>query len=116
MQSDPDRNIKDIDRGGKISYFEIMNENAANNDTERPAGQRPDTLAGFLASALDMEDEISNEVYKDYMDPDNWPAGMDLNVFQEIRKRLIILIEDTRRHRKTISGLIEQYGKDKTAR
>ncbi|MHC4543574.1 MAG: hypothetical protein ACYTDW_02350 [Planctomycetota bacterium] len=90
-----------------------MTENAANNDTQRPAGQRPDTLAGFLASALDMEDEISNSVYKDYMDPDNWPAGMDLNVFQEIRKRLTTLIEDTRRHRKIISGLIKNHGKDK---
>ena len=92
-----------------------MNENAANNDTQRPAGQRPDTLAGFLASALDMEDEISNGVYKDYMDPDNWPAGMDLNVFQKIRTHLTTLIEDTRRHRKIVQGLIKQYGKDKAA-
>lgn len=92
-----------------------MNENAVNNDTDRPVEQRPDTLAGFLASALDMEDEISNSVYKDYMDPDNWPPGIDLNVFQQIRKHLTTLIEDTRRHRKIISGLIKQYGKDKTA-
>lgn len=92
-----------------------MNENTANNDTDRPSGQRHDTLAGFLASALDMEDEISNGVYKDYMDLDNWPAGMDLNVFQEIRKHLTTLIEDTRRHRKIISGFIKQYGKDKPA-
>lgn len=92
-----------------------MNESTANNDTDRPAGQKPDTLAGFLASALDMEDEISNSVYKDYMDMDNWPAGIDLNVFQEIRKHLTTLIEDTRRHRVIISGLIEKYGKDKAA-
>jgi hypothetical protein len=92
-----------------------MNENAANNDTKRPAGQKPKTIAGYLASAMDMEDEISNGVYKDYMDPDNWPAGMDLNVFQEIRKLLTTLIEDTRRHRKIISGLIEKYGEDKAA-
>ena len=92
-----------------------MNENTANNDTERSAEQKPKTIAGYLASAMDMEDEISNGVYKDYMDLDNWPAGIDLNVFQKIRKHLTILIEDTRRHRKIISGLIEKYGKDKAA-
>ncbi len=92
-----------------------MNENTANNDTERPAGQKPKTIAGYLASAMDMEDEISNGVYKDYMDLDNWPAGIDLDVFQEIRKHLTTLIEDTRRHRKIVQGLIKQYGKDKAA-
>ncbi len=92
-----------------------MNEEGANSDTDRPAEHKPETLAGFLASALDMEDEISNSVYKDYMDPDNWPAGMDLNVFQEIRKHLTTLIEDTRRHSKIICELIENHDKDKTA-
>jgi hypothetical protein len=90
-----------------------MTENAANNDTQRPAGQRPDTLAGFLASALDMEDEITAGVYQDYMDMDNWPAGIDLDVFQKIRKHLMVLIKDTRRHQKIISGLIKNHGKDK---
>ena len=92
-----------------------MTENMADNDLEKPTAQRPDVLAGFLASALDMEDEISNGVYKDYMDPDNWPSGMDLDIFQEIRKNLTTLIEDTRRHRKIILGLIKKYGKDNAA-
>jgi Mg2+ and Co2+ transporter CorA len=92
-----------------------MNENIANNGTDRSAGQRPRTLAGLLASSLDMEDEICNGVYKDYMEPNNWPTGMDQNVFKEIQKHLTTLIEDTRRHRKIICGLINQYGKDKPA-
>jgi hypothetical protein len=90
-----------------------MNEKVSKNGTDRPAGKRPKTLAGLLASSLDMEDEISSGVYKDYMELDNWPAGTDQNVFQEIRKHLAILIEDTLRHRKIIAGLINQYGKDK---
>jgi hypothetical protein len=92
-----------------------MTEKEANSITDGPLEPKPETLAGFLASALDMEDEISNSVYKDYMDLDNWPAGIDLNVFQEIRKHLTVLIEDTRRHRNIIRGLIKQYGKDKSA-
>lgn len=89
-----------------------MNEKAANSTTDGPVEPKPETLAGFLASALDMEDEISNSVYKDYMDPDNWPPGLDLNVFRQIRELLTTLIEDTRRHRNIILGLIKKHGKD----
>ena len=92
-----------------------MDKNTVNNDTDRPAGQKPKTIAGYLASAMDMEDEVSNSVYRDYMDPTRWPAGIDMDVFQEIRKHLTTLIDDTKRHRIIISGLIEQYGKDKAA-
>jgi hypothetical protein len=93
----------------------MTEKEGANNSTDEPLEPKPETLAGFLASALDMEDEISNSVYKDYMDPDNWPPGLDLNVFRQIRKHLNILIQDTRRHRKIILGLIKKYGKDNTA-
>lgn len=92
-----------------------MNEDTANNDVGKSAEQKPKTIAGYLASAMDMEDEISNGVYQDYMDLDKWPAGIELDVFQEIRKHLITLIEDTKRHRIIISALIEKYGKDKAA-
>jgi hypothetical protein len=109
------RRLKGIDRGHKIVYFSIMTENAAKNDKDRPSGQRPDILAGFLASALDMEDEISNSVYKDFMDLENWPAGMDMDIYLEIRKHLTTLIEDTRRHRKIVLGLMKRYGKDNAA-
>ena len=92
-----------------------MNENTANNDTEKPAERKPNIIAGYLASAMDMEDEISNSVYRDYMDPVRLPPGIDMDVFQEIQKYLTTLIEDTKRHRINISGLIEKYGKDKAA-
>ena len=92
-----------------------MNEDTANNGAGKSAEQKPKTIAGYLASAMDMEDEISNGVYQDYMDLDKWPAGIELDVFQEIRKHLITLIEDTKRHKVIISALIEKYGKDKAA-
>ncbi|NIP25069.1 MAG: hypothetical protein GWN67_14865 [Phycisphaerae bacterium] len=93
----------------------MIEKEGANSGKDGPIDPKPETLAGFLAASLDMEDEISNGVYQDYMDPDNWPPGLDLNIFQEIRKDLTTLIEDTRRHRKIILGLIEKYGKDNTA-
>ena len=94
----------------------MAEKEGANSCKDESVDPKPETLAGFLAASLDMEDEISNGVYQDYMDPDNWPHGLDLNVFQEIRKDLTTLIEDTRRHRKIVVGLINKYGKDNAAR
>jgi hypothetical protein len=80
------------------------------------ANHKQDTLANFLTSALDMEDEISTSVYKDYMDAKNWPKNLKPEAFQSIGRYLNVLIEDTRRHRKTILGLIEQYGQNQRAK
>jgi hypothetical protein len=76
------------------------------------AENKQKTLANFLASALEMEDEISNSVYKDYMDAKNWPKNLKPDIFESIKRHLNILIEDTQRHRKIILGLIKQYGQD----
>jgi hypothetical protein len=77
------------------------------------AENKQDTLANFLTSALDMEDEVSNSIYKDYMDAKNWPKNLKPEAFQSIRQYLNVLLEDTRKHRKIILWLIEQHGQDK---
>jgi tryptophanyl-tRNA synthetase len=77
------------------------------------AEHKQDTLVNFLTAALDMEDKISNSVYKDYMDAKNWPKNLKPEAFQKIKEYLTVLIEDTRRHRKIIAGLIEQHDQDK---
>ncbi len=77
------------------------------------AEHKQDTLANFLASALDMEDEISSSIYKDYVRAENWPKNLKPEAFQSIRQYLDVLIEDTQRHRKIIAELIKQYGQDK---
>jgi hypothetical protein len=76
------------------------------------AENKQKTLANFLASALEMEDEISNSVYKDYMDARNWPKNLKPDIFESIKRHLNILIEDTQRHRKIILELIKQYGQN----
>lgn len=73
----------------------------------------PKILAGYLATALDMEDQISISVYKDYMDAKNWPKNMPPEISQNIKQYLNVLIEDTRKHRQTVLGLIQNYGEDK---
>jgi hypothetical protein len=85
----------------------------AEKNTNNPAGGKAIILANFLASALDMEDEISNSVYKDYVDAKNWPKNLKLDAFENIKQYLNVLIEDTQRHRQIILELIKQYGQDK---
>ena len=83
---------------------------AENADTTNPAGGAK-MLAGFLASALDIEDQINTSVYQDYLKPDNWPNNIEPEIFKTITQYLSVLIEDTRKHRKIIAVLVEKYGR-----
>jgi len=74
------------------------------------AEHKQDTLANFLTAALDMEDQVSSSVYKDYVNAKNWPKTLKPEAFREIKEYLTILIEDTQKHRKIILGLIKQHG------
>lgn len=72
----------------------------------------PKTLAHFLSSALSLEEQFSNSVYRDYMDPEDWPVELRPDVFDEIKKRLAVLIEDSAKHEQVIHGLTRQYNGD----
>jgi hypothetical protein len=67
--------------------------------------KEPQSVAGLLLSALDMEDEIAHSVYKDYMDRKNWPASLRDDTFEGICKHLTTLLDDTQRHRTMIKHL-----------
>ena len=93
-----------------------MSDSSNSKDADRPDDRSPKTLAGFLASALEMEEKLSNSVYRDYLDPANWPADLKPNVFQKITKHLSVLIQDTKKHKKILSALTKQYGNDAKSR
>lgn len=78
----------------------------------KPPDERLKTLAGYLASALNMEDEISNSIYLDYLNPKNWPEGIAPEAFEKIRTWLTVLINDTKKHKKIITALVKKYGQD----
>lgn len=84
-----------------------------NKDTNKSADKRQKTVANFLASALDMEDRVSNSVYRDYMDEKYWPKNLKPEIFKNIQQYLNILIEDTEKHRNIILALMKKYGQDK---
>jgi flagellin-specific chaperone FliS len=71
----------------------------------KPLSKKQKMISGILVSALDMEDEIAHSVYLDYMDRNNWPAGLKNETFEEIRDYLTTLLDDTQRHRNIIKNL-----------
>jgi hypothetical protein len=71
----------------------------------RAGRSEPKTLQGLLLSALDMEDEIAHSVYRDFMQREKWPADLKDEIFEDIRKYLNILLQDTQKHRKIITHL-----------
>lgn len=68
------------------------------------------TLVHFLSSALCLEEQFSNSVYRDYLDPEDWPINLRPEIFDKIKKRLTVLIEDSAKHEQVIHGLTRQYG------
>ena len=74
-------------------------------DNAKAHPQKPKTISGLLISALDMEDEIAHSIYRDYMARRNWPADLRDETFEEIRKHLTTLLDDTQRHRNIIKNL-----------
>lgn len=65
-------------------------------------------VGGFLASAIDMEDKMSRDVYGEFLNRESWPALMDEETFKNIRDLLNILIQETDQHRKTFSELLNK--------
>ena len=70
------------------------------------------TLGHFLSSALNLEEQFSTSVYRDYLDPEDWPLDLNPGVFEKIRERLTILIEDSAKHEQVLHGLSRQYAGD----
>ena len=89
-----------------------MNTDADHNSSDRSKAGKHDTIGGVLTSALNMEDDISSGVYQDYMNRRHWPEQLDDDVFIEIKKRLTVLIEDTKKHQKILQALVGEHGRD----
>lgn len=86
-----------------------MDDGNVNKEGPEPGTAGPKKLGGFLASALDLEEQVSNSVYRDYLQRENWPDEFDPQVFETIQKHLVYLIEDTQKHIKWIMDLTRKY-------
>lgn len=77
-----------------------------------PMPEKAKVIAGFLTSAIDMEDEMSGDVYGEFLSRESWPVLMDEDAFQNIKELLTILIQETARHKKIFSELLNQLKSD----
>jgi hypothetical protein len=75
-----------------------------------PGGKKGRTLAGILATAMDMEEQIAGGVYDEYLERENWPERLEDDIFETIRGFLTTLIDDTRKHKQILSALAKKYG------
>jgi hypothetical protein len=93
--------------------LEAMSTSADNTAGDRfdAAGQK--TIGGMLASALNMEDEISSGVYEDYLHRRHWPDELEEATFLNIQRRLTVLIDDTKKHKKILRALVREHGENK---
>lgn len=78
-------------------YFKFMNANYDNNDEKTGEGEHA-SLKGYILSAIDMEENFTNSVYRDYLKPGNWPGGLNEKTFRKIETCLLTLIKDTEKH------------------
>ncbi|MDO8601296.1 MAG: hypothetical protein Q7R46_01290 [bacterium] len=69
-------------------------------------------IAGFLASALDIEDDMSTSVYGEYLIRETWPADLDEKVFEMIKNLTAVLIEETEGHKRAFLGLKNKFLKE----
>jgi len=64
-----------------------------------------DLIAGFLASALDLEDKMSGNVYGEYLKRVIWPPDLEEEEFEIIKEYLNVLIQETEQHKKAFLSL-----------
>lgn len=94
----------------QATIFRTMDGKDAQNARGMEGSGKHETIGGVLAAALNMEDDISEGVYEDYLDRSRWPKQLDDEVFIEIEKRLNVLIQGVVKHKKILKALVEQYG------
>jgi len=104
---------------GRIRVLTVL-ENKRKNDreihpmlveSEEKAGvSSPKALAHYISSALHLEAQFSSSVYRDYLDPEDWPVELKPDVFGEVKKRLTVLIEDSVKHEQLLHGLTRECG------
>jgi hypothetical protein len=90
-----------------------MSTSADNMAGHEPNADGRETIDALLASALNMEDDISLGVYRDYVSRRHWPGPLADSVFLDIKRRLTVLIEDTKKHKNILQALVREHGADK---
>ena len=93
---------------------------AMDNSPQGRAGtqlsSKPTTIGRFLGSGLQIEDQLAESVYRDYLDRSKWPERLSDDAFDEIGKRLTVLLDEVQRHKRILLALIEKHGDNRHGR
>ena len=89
-----------------------MEDKTLHSGVEHEPFDKHQTISGYLATALDIEEKISGGIYNDYMKRNNWPSDLDDDAFEKIRKYLTILIKNTQKHKRILVWLAKEYDRD----
>ena len=65
-------------------------------------------IAGFLASSLEIEDDMSSELYGEFLNREIWPSNLSEEIFQVVKKFLTTVIQETEGHKKLFSNLLKE--------
>ena len=76
--------------------------NFRNKGMSKTQKQSMKRLVDYLATGLDMEDKCISTTYKNYLQRQRWPANLREEDFNNIREYLIILLEDSNKHKEII--------------
>jgi hypothetical protein len=106
------RQIPLLTPAGCVDMLTAMTHSVNHHDCGANAGEQG-SVGGFLRAALNMEDQISEAMYEEYMSRSNWPADLGDKTFEQIRKRLTTLVEDTKKHTKILQALVKEHAKSK---
>lgn len=68
-------------------------------------------IGNYLASALDIEDHMSVDVYGEFLSRKAWPADLNETAFENIKQLLEVVIRDTDMHKKAFLGLQDKLNK-----
>ena len=79
--------------------------NFRKKDMSNTQKQSMKRLVDYLATGLDMEDKCICTTYKNYLQRQRWPANLREEDFNNIREYLIILLEDSNKHKEMILTL-----------
>lgn len=70
--------------------------------------KKDDSVIEFLDLALAIEDQMSRDVYGEYLGRKIWPEELEDEVFEAITTSLMILIKETEEHRLAFLSLYDK--------
>ena len=81
-------------------------------DLKRDKEPNVKLVAGFLASALDMEDHMSLAAYGEFLNRGIWGDKLDDELFNIVKEQIDTLVKETEEHKQAFLNLQRKLGQN----